>query len=260
VLICGPNGSGREVVARRIHGSSSRADGPFVEVPCAALTLTAAELALYGAPEHPGRIRLAFGGTLYLEDVDRLPAEAQRRLAAALDAALAEPRAPRLLASVRPTAAPLDGELAQCLDVIRIEVPSLRERREDIPLLAERFMRGLAREYGRRPRPLTEDCLAALQSHDWPGEARELRNLIERLLLFAAGDEVRAADLPEELGGARAASEDLYGTFTSLASGLQAFERYFVRRVMAETAGDLQVAAERLGWTRERLEERLREL
>ena len=140
------------------------------------------------------------------------------------------------------------------MDVIRIQVRSLRERREDIPLLAERFMQDLSREYGRQPRRFAPDCLAALTSHPWPGEQRELRNLIERLLIFADGSTIRARDLPQELGGARAATEDLYRSFESLQHGLEAFERYYVGRMMTELGGDAKVAAERLGLTSEALE------
>ena len=98
-----------------------------------------------------------------------------------------------------PDSKALEPELRQFLDVLRVDVPSMRERREDVPLLAERFMREISREYGREPKQLSPDCLAALKAHDWPGNMRELSNLMERVLLLTAADVVNAEDLPEEL-------------------------------------------------------------
>ena len=214
---------------------------------------------LYGEPDGPGRIRLAAGGTLFLEDVDRLESSLQRRLAASLVIAQRETAGPRLVASVGADAAGLDPELRSCLEVIRIEVPSLRDRREDIPLLAERFMRELSREYGREAKRLAPDSLAALQTHDWPGNVRELRNLMERLLLFVPSDVVGVADLPEQLGGQREPLEDLYREFGSLEEGLNAFARYYVRKVMSDQGADHAAAAKLLGISASALKQRLAE-
>lgn len=246
VLIAGETGSGRETVARRIHAAASRADAPFVEVPCGALDAAAGEAALFGQADRPGRVDLARGGTLFLEDVDRLEASLQRRLAAALSPRERAARGLRVVASCAP-AAELDPELRQCLDVVRIDVPPLRERREDVPFLAERFMRELSREYGRDPKRLEPDGLAALLAHDWPGNVRQLRNVVERLLLFAPGDGVGRSALPAELGGPDGPVEDLYRPIESLADGVRAFERYWVRRALAEENGDAARAAARLG-------------
>lgn len=260
VLLIGEQSSGRETLARRIHAAGARPEAPFVEVPCAALDEAAAERALFGDGSQAGRIRLAASGSLFLEDVDRLPAELQRRLAAQLQQAVQATAGLRVLASAAPGSATLEPELKQFLDVVRVTVPGLRQRREDIPLLAERFMREISREYGREPKRLSPDCLVALRAHDWPGNIRELGNLIERLLLFAPGETVTVEDLPEELGGAYRPAEDLYGDFGSLAAGVTAFERVYVVRVLAEEGGSVSAAAARLGLSRESLEEKMKAL
>jgi two-component system nitrogen regulation response regulator NtrX len=260
VLICGEQGSGRETVARRIHAAGRFLDAPFVEVPCGALDEVAADRAIHGEAESKGRVALAVGGTLFLEDVDRLEPGVQRRLAATLVTLGREGSGPRVMASAPSEGTGIDHELGQILDVIRIPVPSLRERREDVPLLAERFMQELSREYGRPAKGLAPDCLAALKAHAWPGNIRELGNVIERLLLLVRNDVVRAEDLPEGLGGARLPAEDLYRDFASLDEGLRAFERYYVQRVLAQESGDEQAASRRLGLSRRELASRLKKM
>lgn len=260
LLIRGESGSGRETVARRVHSSGGSAERPFVDVPGGALDGAAAEAALFGDDEGPGRLALAMGGVLFVEDADRLPATLQRRLAAAVEAAAREGRGVRVMVSAPLDYGDLEAELRQRVEVIRIDVPPLRDRREDIPLLAERFMRDLAREYGREAKRLAPDCLAALQAHDWPGNVKELHSTIERLLLFVEGDSVAASALPRQLGGSRAPSEDLYRGFASLAEGVRAFERYYIGRVLAELGGDGAAAAERLGISPDELERRRAEL
>jgi two-component system, NtrC family, nitrogen regulation response regulator NtrX len=260
VLVCGERGTGRETVARRIHAEGTRSGASFVEVPCAALDGEAAGRALFGENGDGSRLRLAAGGTLFLEDADRLEPPLQRRLAAWLGSPNAGAMDLRLLASSGPNASGLVPELQGLLDVVRIRVPSLRERREDVALLAERFVSDLAREYGRPGKRLDPACLAALTAWHWPGNVRELRNLMERVLLLAPGDVVRIEDLPEEMGGARPPVEDLYGEFESLREGLRAFERFFLRRVIAEAGADLDAAARSAGIARAELERRIADL
>ncbi len=130
ILICGRLGSGRENVARRIHTLGGQAgSAAFVEIPCGSWDAAGAERALLGSTEQPGRLELARGGTLFLEDVDRLDPQNQRPLAAALAARAKQPGAPRVIASAAPEAEGIDPELLQVLDVIRIRVPAMRERR-----------------------------------------------------------------------------------------------------------------------------------
>ena len=258
VLISGEPGSGRETVARRIHASGENADEPFVDVPCAALDATGATEALYGSGEQRGRLELARGGTLFLDEIDALDKAVQRRLAGDLGTRDIGLPPIRLLASSAPGATAIEPPLLNLLEVIRIEVPPLRERREDLPLFLERFMRDLAREYGVLPKRWAPDCLAAIKSHDWPGNARQLRNLIERLLLFVPGETVQLSDLPEGMGGARPPAEDLYREFATLADGMRAFERYYIARMLAEESPDRTAAARRLGLTPKQMENRLK--
>ncbi|MBZ5640267.1 MAG: sigma-54 dependent transcriptional regulator [Acidobacteriia bacterium] len=256
VLVCGERGTGRETVARGIHSGGRRAGEAFVHVPCAALDRDAAGEALFGAAGSAGRLALADRGTLFLESVERLDPALQARLAPRVDGRIAGAPDVRWLASTGPDPLEVEPSLRERLDVVRIRIPALRDRREDVPLLAERFMRGLAREYGRREKRFAPRCLAALTSWDWPGNVRELRNLIERLLLLAPGEVVEAADLPEDLGGSGMPAEDLYREFASLAQGLEAFERHAVRRALVDSEGDSAAAAKRLGIGIEELERR----
>jgi len=260
VLIVGERGSGRELVARRIHASGSRGGEAFVGVPCGALDGTAAAAALFGGAHAPGRIVLADGGTLFLEDADRLDAGVQSRLAAALARGVADAPDVRVVASVGPEAQALGPDLAPVLEVLRVEVAPLRERREDVPLLAERFLRDLSREYGKPDKRFAPDSLAALVRHDWPGNVRELRNLVERVVLLVPGERIEAGDLPEALGGRRPPSEDLYRDFATLAEGVETFERYYVRRILAETRGDRAATAARLGLSPDVLGRRMGQL
>jgi len=254
VLIVGEPGSGREAVARRIHAAGPTPDGPFVGLPAGALDAAAAETALFGKKGHPGRLDLAVGGTLLVEDVARLDAGLQRRLAERLGA---EGRsAVRVIVSIGTDSGSLEPALLAVVDVVRIRVPALSERREDIALLAERSMNDLAREYGRPAKRLSTEALMALKTHEWPGNVTELCNLVERLLLFAPGEVVERGDLPENLGGARPPLEDLYGDFASLEEGVRAFERYFVARVLTEKGTDRDEAARRLGIPRDELDRR----
>ncbi|HZN54057.1 MAG TPA: sigma-54 dependent transcriptional regulator [Candidatus Polarisedimenticolaceae bacterium] len=250
VLICGERGSGRETVARNIHAASRRAGQALVHVSCGALAGPGGEAALFGArPDEGGRLALARGGSLFLEDLDALPTALQGRLASSLTAEADV----RLIASAAADAAGIVSPLRERVDVLRIAIAPLRERREDIPVLALRFMRDLAREYGRPERRFDEAALAAVTRYDWPGNVRALRNLVERLLLAGGAGTIRPEELPPELGGATPASEDLYAPYASLAEGLQAFERYFLRRALREAKGDADAAARRAGVGVERL-------
>ena len=249
VLIVGELGSGRETIARNIHAASRRADQALVHVPCGSISGESGATILFGARPGEGRIALARGGSVFLEELDALTPDLQTRLAAALT-----PEADvRILASAASEAAALVAPLRDRVDVLRIASVPLRERREDIPVLAAHFMRDLAREYGRPERRFSEASMAALTRHDWPGNVRALRNLVERLLLAGGPGDVGPGDLPAELGGATPASDDLYAAFPTLEAGLETFERYFLRRVLREAKGDVAAAARRAGVSAERL-------
>jgi two-component system, NtrC family, nitrogen regulation response regulator NtrX len=243
VLICGEPGSGRETVARHVHTSSRRADQAFVHVACGALVGSSGAAVLFGSEASPGRLALAERGSVFLEDVDSLPPDLQAAIADWLS------RHPdvRVIATASADPVGLQPPLRGHIEVVRITTAPLRKRREDIGFLATRFLRDLAREYGRPEKRLSPDTLAALSRHEWPGNVRELRNVVERALLLAPADEIQLHDLPLELGGATLATEDLYAPFPTLADGLAAFERYFLRRALRENKGDVEAAARRAG-------------
>jgi len=243
VLLCGEPGSGRETVARRIHAASRRADQPLVQIPGRALDAATGAAVLFGDPAHPGRLDLARRGSVLLEDVDVLPEALQEQLAGWLTG---RPDV-RLLASAGPEPTGLIPSLRKHLDVVRIQVPPLRERREDVREIVHRFQRDLSREYGRPEKTFPPEAIGALVRHDWPGNLRELRNAVERIVLLAREDEVGLADLPAEVGGEASEIDDLYRPFASLSEGVRAFERYFLRRLLRESKGDVAAAARRAG-------------
>ena len=243
VLICGEPGSGRETVARHVHAASRRADQAFVHISCGALAGGTGLELLFGSEAGPGRLALADRGSLFLEDVDALPADLQAPMASWLSA---RPDV-RVIATAGVEAAGLKPPLRDHIDVIRIATTPLRSRREDIAFLALRFLGDLTREYGRPEKRFSPDAMAALGRYDWPGNVRTLRNVVERALLLAPAAEIQVSDLPSELGGATPANEDLYAAFANLSQGLAAFERYFLRRVLREEKGDIAAAAQRAG-------------
>jgi len=226
VLITGPAGSGKEVVARLIHERSRRAEGPFVVLNCAAMHPDRMEMELFGTehgadgPESPrkvGTFEQAHGGTLLLDEVADMPSETQGKIVRVLQDQTFERigGGKRVEVDVRVIATSnrdLQAEMAAGrfredlfyrLNVVPVKVPPLRDRRDDIPGLARHFMEIAAKAAGVQPRPLGEDALAALQAYEWPGNVRQLRNIIDWLLIMAPGEPreaIRAEMLPGEIG------------------------------------------------------------
>jgi two-component system nitrogen regulation response regulator NtrX len=243
VLVCGEAGSGRETIARHIHTTSRRAEQAFVHVPCGAAGAGVGASALFGTDAEPGRLALAERGSLFLEDIDALPPDAQASFAGWLSG---HPDV-RVIATASGPPVRLLSPLREHVDVVRILTSPLRERREDIGLLAVRFLRDLAREYGRPEKTLSLEAAAALARNDWPGNVRALRNVVERAFLLVPSDEIGISDLPPELGGASLGTDDLYAPFSSLSAGLAAFTRYFLGRALRDEKGDVEAAARRAG-------------
>lgn len=207
VLITGPNGSGKELVARWIHEKSNRADGPLIEVNCAAIPGELIESELFGhkkgsftgaVADRAGKFEAANGGTLFLDEIGDMSLDAQAKVLRALQ----EHKVTRvgdtkeIRVDVRVLAATnkdLRKEIEEGrfredlffrLAVIEVQVPPLRERKEDIPLLIEHFNRRIADDYGHPPKQYTPEAIAALQEHNWPGNIRELANVVERLAIL----------------------------------------------------------------------------
>lgn len=224
VLITGPAGSGKEVVARIIHNRSRRAEGPFVVLNCAAMHPDRMEIELFGtehgetpdAPRKIGTFEQAHSGTLLLDEVADMPLETQGKIVRVLQDQTFERvgGGKRVEVDVRVIATTnrdVQSEMAAGrfredlfyrLNVVPFRVPSLRERKEDIPALARHFMQLAAMASGTQPRQMGEDALAALQAYDWPGNVRQLRNVMDWVLIMAPGDAaepVRAEMLPGEI-------------------------------------------------------------
>jgi DNA-binding NtrC family response regulator len=295
VLVRGESGTGKELVARELHERSShRRRGSFVAVNCAALPSELIESELFGhekgaftgaAARRRGKFEQADGGTLFLDEIGDMSANVQAKLLRALE----ERRIERLGGSdsipvdvriVSATHRPLEqdiekgsfrADLFYRLQVVTVEIPALRERREDIPVLAETFARQAAERYGLPARALAPSALRRLVEYNWPGNVRELRNAVERSMILADGDEVSAKDLPEEIGAGGKASKEapapviesgaLAVPFTSdFREDRREFERRYIARCLEETGGNVTRAAAILGMHRQSLQHKLREL
>src|SRR5436309_15589788 len=231
VMIFGEHGTGKELVARSIHFQSLRASGPFVEVNCAAIPEELIESELFGHTRgaftgaltaKKGKFELADGGTLFLDEIADMTLKTQAKVLRVLQEQKVEPvgGTGSVTVDVRVIAATnknLEEEIRRGafredlffrLNVIPFHVPPLRERREDIPLLARHFMAALSAEYGRRPKEISRETLDRLTVQLWPGNVRELRNVIERLVIMTPGERIEAHHLPASpMGCAGAAGE-----------------------------------------------------
>ena len=278
VLITGENGTGKELVARAIHRLSPRAAKPFVEVNCAAIPSELIESELFGHvkgsftgafADRTGKFEQADGGTLFLDEIGDMSPAAQAKVLRVLQEGAVTPigSSRTVTVDVRVVTATnkrIDEEIASGrfredllyrLNVVPIEVPPLRSRREDIPLLVEHFVRRLATAQGVSPRALAPGALARLERHSWPGNVRELRNTVERLLILAAGDTVQEADVVRLLGPV-GGGDDLGDTL--LASGTfeefkQNAERAFLVAKLRECDWNVSETARRLAMPRSNL-------
>jgi two-component system nitrogen regulation response regulator NtrX len=281
VLIYGESGVGKELVARAIHRASQRATGPFVEVNCAAIPEDQIESELFGhrragldgSPDHKiGKLQKAHGGTFFLDEVGDMSLKTQAKLLRALDEHRFEPvGAPSFIqVDARVIAATnknLEREIERGnfredlfyrLNVIPFTVPPLRDRAEDIPLLAEHFLREFAVNYGRKPKELSEDASQALRQYGWPGNIRELRNLMERLIILHPQRriEVRHLNLDQSRRQLAPKSEG----FTSLHAVKEAAERDYILKKLDETGGNVTRASELLGLERSNLYRKMKAL
>jgi len=284
VLITGESGVGKELIARRIHAASRRADGPFLAVNCGSLRPELLENELFGhvAGAFTGATRPAAGlfeeadgGTLLIDEIGEMALELQPTFLRVLETGefkpLGQPRPRRttariLAATNRDLARAVEegrfrSDLFYRLDVFRIDVPPLRAHKEDIPALAEHLLRRLQPER-ERPRRLTTRALEALVAHDWPGNVRELKNALERGLIMARGDEIDLADLPPLSRTGSAPPDPGSGTLSATPAGtgapppegesdpflpLDELERRQIVRALERTGGNKTAAARLLG-------------
>jgi two-component system nitrogen regulation response regulator NtrX len=283
VLIYGENGTGKELVARTIHGVSRRRTGAFVEVNCAAIPEELIESELFGhvrgaftgaVADRRGKFEVADGGTIFLDEIGDMSLKTQAKVLRVLQEQTIEAvgGTARIKLDVRVLAATnkdLKSEIRAGrfredlyfrLNVIPIFVPPLRERPDDIALLADHFMAEFAREYGRRIKTFEPDAVSVLQGYLWPGNVRELRNVIERLMIMVFGDAISAADLSFLDPTARRppAAADAPADRLTLHEARDRFERELILRTLAELQGNISRTAEVLGVERSNLYRKMR--
>ena len=281
VLIYGESGTGKELVAHAIHALSPRAAQPFVEVNCAAIPEELIESELFGhikgsfTSAHEtkiGKFQKADGGTLFLDEVGDMSLRTQSKVLRVLEEQRFEPvgAAESMQVDVRVVAATnkhLDEEidhgnfredLFYRLNVIPFFVPPLRDRREDIPLLADHFLREFTTAYGRKPKELTVEAYGVLGEHHWPGNVRELKNLIERIVILNPQVRVDARHIP--LAAARRQADRATGRFGSLQEVREAAEREYILKKLEETSGNVTRTAELLGLERSNLYRKMKAL
>jgi two-component system response regulator PilR (NtrC family) len=274
VLLTGESGTGKERVARAIHANSDRADGPFLVVNCGALPENLMESELFGHEKgaftgaqvrRTGLLRDAEGGTLLLDEVGELPAALQVKLLRVLQERVVRPVGAseeipvdvRILAATnRDVEADVEAgrfrqDLYYRLNVIRLALPALRERREDIPLLADRFRERYAREMAKDIVGFTPDALRAIERYDFPGNVRELENVIERAVALAGSRVIGLGDLPQAVSGQVGAPEagllSLSPDGCELDAVLHEVERRFLIGALERTGGVRKSAAKLLG-------------
>ena len=271
VLITGESGTGKGVVAREIHRHSRRSEAPFVHVNLGALPETLLESELFGhargaftdaRKEKPGRFELADRGTLFLDEISNTTAAAQARLLTVLESQaverLGETRARKVDVRIvsatnadiagRITAGEFRQDLFYRLNTVEIHLPPLRERAEDIPLLARHFLDRFAARHGKSLQSFDAAAGEALVGYDWPGNIRELAHVVERAVLLSEGDVVTPRDLR---------LPDAKGELSMDTMSLEQAERYLLRRALERAEGDAEAAARQLGLSRSAFYRRL---
>lgn len=282
MLILGENGTGKEVVARLLHYGSRRRKDPFIAVNCAALTETLLESELFGHEKgaftdaheaHAGKFESAAGGTLFLDEIGDMSQSGQAKLLRVLEEKTivrvggSKPihTDVRVLAATNQDLADLvrnkrfREDLYFRLNVVTLELPPLRDRGDDIQLLAEYFLREFCRRAGRRTPKFTAAARKRLFSHTWPGNVRELRNLMERLAYLSSGEKIEAEDLAFILSPtARGASVVEAGQ--SLNDATRQFQEHYIRQSIERARGNVSQAAKNLGVHRSNLYRKMRQL
>ncbi len=284
VLITGESGSGKELVARAIHFNGPRYGKPFLAVNCSALTQSLAESELFGHERgaftganarHPGFFEQADGGTLFLDEIVELPMTLQAKLLRVLEtqeirrvgtdkALVVDVRI--LTATNRDLRTEVKAgrfreDLFFRLNVVRIDVPPLRDRLDDIPLLAESYLKQLVREGGIRGKQLTPEAINALRQYRWPGNVRELQNAVAHAALMAVGEDIQPGDLPLELaapGDWLAALDRILPPEARLVPTIKSLEQHLIQRALSASHGVQAKAAELLGISRSLLQYKLK--
>ncbi len=287
VMITGPQGSGKELAARYLHASSQRENGPFVAVNAASMAPDRVEIEFFGVEEtgqtarKVGALEEAHNGTLYIDEVADMPIDTQGKLLRVL----VEQKfqriggGPKVAVDVRivsSTSRDLEREMVagrfrqdlfHRLNVVPLKVPSLVERREDIPELVEHFVKQIAQSSGLPPRTIGDDAMAVLQSHEWQGNVRQLRNIVERVMIMSNGepDSIITADmLPDDIGANVPLSSNGSGgehlMSLPLRDAREIFEREYLMAQINRFGGNISRTAEFVGMERSALHRKLRAL
>jgi two-component system nitrogen regulation response regulator NtrX len=281
VLIYGESGTGKELVARALHASSSRESMPFVEVNCAAIPEELIESEMFGhrkgsftgaSEDKVGKFLKANGGTLFLDEVGDMSLKTQSKVLRVLEEQRVEPLGSNtpITVDVRVIAATnkkLEEEIGRNafredlfyrLNVIPFYVPALRDRIEDIPIIAAHFLKAFCEEYGKKQKEFSAPALDVLMGYPWPGNVRELKNLVERLVIICPSPRIEPHHLPPELF--RGASKSPQKPYESLHEARSAYEREFVLRKLEENRWNMTKAAQVLGLERSHLYRKMRSL
>ena len=279
VLLTGESGTGKELVARAIHNKSTRANGPFVTLNCGALPENLFESELFGYEKGAftgamttkvGRFELADGGTLLLDEVGELSLKSQvdflrvletkefRRLGGTklirVDTRIVAATNRNLEESVKE--GDFRDDLYYRLNVVPIRLPPLRERADDIPLLVERFLAEFSSQHHREPKDVSREAMRLLRLYAWPGNIRQLRNLMERLVVTVKDSTLQPEHLPEEI---QVSKEDTPTMLVTLGSSLEEIEREAIRRTLAEVTNHRERAAKLLGISLRALQYKIKE-
>jgi two-component system, NtrC family, nitrogen regulation response regulator NtrX len=281
VLIYGESGTGKELVARALHANSQRSKGPFVEVSCAAIPEELIESELFGhvkgsfsgaTDDKTGKFQKADSGTLFLDEVGDMSLRTQSKVLRVLEEQRIEPIGSNqtLRVDVRVLAATnknLEQEIARGsfrqdlfyrLNVIPFHVPPLRDRKEDIPVLARFFLNEFSAEYGKKTRELSDGALEILVRYPWPGNVRELKNLVERLVIVCPQARIEPHHLPPELF--RGVAESPQHPYSTLHEARSAYEREFILRKLQEHRWNMTQTASALGLERSHLYRKMKSL
>lgn len=284
VLLSGESGTGKELIARALHQHGGRADGPFVAVNCAAIPDTLFEAELFGHEKgaytdakaaRAGYLEQATGGTLFLDEVGELSLANQAKLLRVL-----QERTVTRLGSTR--SIPIDFRVVSAtnrsleemveegtfrkdlyyrINVIPLQVPSLRERASDIPLLVGHFIARIAQQEGEQPKALSPEAMRRLQAYRWPGNVRELENVLERLMAMTSGEEITDVSLPEGLALGSTASQGIIQSVLSgevtLVDAVEELERQVIREALSRADGNKSAAAQIIGISRRMLRYKL---
>jgi two-component system nitrogen regulation response regulator NtrX len=277
VLITGESGTGKELVARLLHDQGARSSGPFVEVNCAAIPQELIESELFGHEkgsftgafeQKKGKFELSDGGTLFLDEIGDMSLQTQAKLLRVLETQRFQRVGGnkdisvdvQVLAATNKDLEEMSkngsfrSDLYYRLNVIPISIPPLRERKDDIPELVEYFLGILANEYGQAPKILTSEAMDKLKRYEWPGNIRELKNIIERVVIMSPSSEITPEQL--ELGGAI----DDHGCFgkSTLKEARDSFEKEFIRRKLEEHEWNISKTAEAIDIERSNLHRKIK--